>query len=68
MPNICRNWGCFKILTQPTPTPSDLAANHRFCTAQQVEYRSVSWIEFRPKTTSAPVVYLYGNDSRKAWI
>ena len=39
------------MLTQPTPTPSALAASQRFCTAQTVLYRSISGWAVRPRTT-----------------
>jgi hypothetical protein len=38
------------MLTQPTPTPSERAANQRFCTAQQTLYIPVSGILFLPIT------------------
>jgi len=43
-------------LTHPTPIPSERAANHRFCTAQQVEYTSVSRMELRPSTSVPDVI------------
>ena len=40
------------MLIQPMPTPSARAASHRFCTARQVLYTSVSGMLKRPSTCS----------------
>src|SRR6185503_13582103 len=46
---ILRRSSIERILTQPTPIPSALAANHKFCIAQQTLYSPVSGIEVLPK-------------------
>ena len=57
------------MLTQPTPIPSALAANHRFCIAQQTLYSPVSGIEVLPKIkgpnlSGSYVIHILISDSK----